>query len=107
MTNEEILDRPRSFTQHESISYQYSNRKDSAVIASIAQEYGDRLEKLDRGQRLNFLCHIVELLDMHRLENPGTAPEPLVDALDSLSNDTLLALIIATAQQFRADLNNA
>ncbi len=94
----------RPFTQLESITYHHSDSEDSAEIVDIARAYGDRLEKLAPMQRVDLIIAIAGRME-DRIDS-SLCPAGLLNQLDSMSNDTLCALMIAAAQQLRADLKH-
>ncbi|BAS56055.1 hypothetical protein NIES2135_46460 [Leptolyngbya boryana NIES-2135] len=94
----------RPFTKLESITYHHSDSEDSAEIVDIARTYGDRLEKLSSTQRLDLIIAIAGRMEDRT--DAALCPQELRDSLDSMSNDTLCALVIAAAHQLRADLNH-
>jgi len=88
------------------IAFYLSDLEDSATLAQIAIIYGDRLESLDRIQKLSFLNEIsAALLERFELEDNRVcaAPNKLLDQVETLSNSALLGLVSAISDQLRND----
>ncbi|MBE9011024.1 hypothetical protein IQ250_12485 [Pseudanabaenaceae cyanobacterium LEGE 13415] len=88
------------------ISYYLSDPEDADTIAEIAVTYGDRLQALDRTQKLSLLSEMSSaLLERSELQDEeiSSAPNWLLDQVETLSNDTLLGLMAAVTEQLRHD----
>lgn len=81
------------------IGYYASRTQDAAVLEQITTTYGDRLEALDRGQKLNLLDEIVTMLCETNAVND--VPDLLSDCIEHLSDDALLGMMSAIVEQLR------
>lgn len=81
------------------IGYYISNVSDAAALEQIAKLYGDRLEKLDRAQKLETVMSIADSIwDRHgKTEISGD----LRARIEKLSDEALLGLMTATVEQLR------
>lgn len=83
------------------IAYYLSNAEDTETIDVIGTTYGDRLEQLDRSQKIVLLMLIMNEMQQRPLLEPGFLSLHLIGLLKSLSTDTLLGLTSATAHYLR------
>lgn len=81
------------------IGYYVSDHMDADTLAEITRNYGDRLEGLDREQKIHLLYEIAEMLSNSNSDNP--IPEWLTNKLEMLSDDAILGLMAATVAQLR------
>ncbi|BAU09686.1 hypothetical protein LEP3755_01590 [Leptolyngbya sp. NIES-3755] len=85
------------------IAYYLSDAEDAENLSKIALDYGDRLEGLSEGQKISLLTNILAEIWDRPTTKRGYCPPVLTQALKSLSTDTLLGLLTATAEQLRHD----
>lgn len=85
------------------IAYYLSDPDDADTLAEIAVTYGDRLERLNQGQKTDLLARILAEIWNRPSRDRGFCPFELTGKLGSFSTDTLLGLLTATAEQLRHD----
>ncbi|MGG6266291.1 hypothetical protein ACQ4M3_08915 [Leptolyngbya sp. AN03gr2] len=85
------------------IAYYLSDPEDSDTIAEIAVTYGDRLQNLNPEEKISLIRAIAQEIWDRPDKTPQRLSADLLLHLETLSTDTLLGLLNATAEQLRHD----